>query len=299
MPVFNTFSKRQRERPATFAYDVVPDSLRLQLRIVLEDAFGSWAKGWEFLGRVMEREHAAPSFNRQYESRLAAAAPYAIQCLVLGTFEESIDAIETGLRILNIAGRKEVPQYHGIRQSPDDAVAEVNERFLEHGIGYQFSVEENQIVRLDSALLHKEAVEPAMRLLGSPGFEGPADEFAKAHAYHRSGDGKDAVSWAVKALESAAKAICNARGWSYDKATGPKDLIDVIYKNGLIPQELEAYFGGLRTALVSGLPTIGNRMTRHGQGPHVKPIAEHMVTFGMHLAAATIVFLVEAHRAQP
>ena len=45
----------------------------------------------------------------------------------------------------------------------DDAVVELNTRFREHGIGYQF--ESNKIVRVDSQFLHQEAVKPALQLL--------------------------------------------------------------------------------------------------------------------------------------
>src|SRR5262249_19172762 len=111
--------------------------------------------------------------------------------------------------------------------------------------------------------------------------------------------GKDAVAWALKALESTAKAICDARGWSYDKnkATA-KPLLDKLFEKGLVPPDLESNFSGLRSALESGLPTIANRMARHGQGSAVKDIDDHLVAFGMHLCAAAIVFLVEAHKAK-
>lgn len=115
----------------------------------------------------------------------------------------------------------------------------------------------------------------------------------------RTGDClKDAISWAVKALESTVQAICDARGWKYEKTDAVKALLDVAFQNGLVPSEMESHFSSLRSALVSGLPTIGNRMTRHGQGSRVKPIADHLVTFGMHLAAASILFLVGAHQAK-
>jgi hypothetical protein len=301
MAVIATFSKRQKGRPTALVYDALPEALRMQIEKVLVDALGNWSEGWGAINSMMDREHPAPSFVRMWDSRQYASSPYIVQCIVRGTFEESMDGVEIGLAMLNTVIREQPTHYarvYNVRQSVDDAIAEVNCRFLEHGVGYQFSIEESQIIRLDSELLHAETVEPAMRLLKLPGFEGPAEEFAKAHAYHRAGEGKDAVSWAVKALESTLKAICDVRGWKYEKTDAVKALLDVVFENGLVPLELQTHFGGLRSALVSGLPTIGNRMTRHGQGSQVKPIAEHLVTFGMHLAATAIVFLVESHQAK-
>jgi hypothetical protein len=301
MATFNTFSKRQKGRPASFTYDALPDPLRLQVRLVLMDAMGMWPEGWALVEGIMEREHPLPTFHPDGGSRHQRPDPYTVQCVVSGDFDEAIDGIETGLRALNVVVRRQ-PSHHaqiyGVKQTVDDAIVEVNARFIEHGVGYQFSPEENQIVRLDSELLHAEAVEPAMRLLSAPGFEGPADEFRQAHAYHRAGNGKDAISWSVKALESTLKAICVARSWKYDAAkAGAKDLIDTVVANGLVPAELEGHFGGLRSALTCGLPMLGNRMTRHGQGATVRPIADHLVTYGMHLAASAIVFLVQANQA--
>ena len=59
----------------------------------------------------------------------------------------------------------------------DDAVVELNTRFQEHGIGYQF--ESNKIVRVDSQFLHKEAVRPALRLLTATHYAGADEEFRR------------------------------------------------------------------------------------------------------------------------
>ena len=45
-------------------------------------------------------------------------------------------------------------------QSPEDAVEELNHRFREHGIGYQFAG--GKIISVESLYLHTETVEPAV-----------------------------------------------------------------------------------------------------------------------------------------
>jgi len=295
-----TFSKRRKGKPTTFTYDAIPAQLRGQIALTLIDAFGHWTDALAFLEKTMQREHPTPTFTVYPGNPWSSADPYYSQCIQRGDLDECMDAVEVALRILNTSGR-ELKEHQltifSINESAADAINEINERFLDHGIGYQFSAEENQIVKLDSELIHAEAVEPAIRLLASPGFEGPADEFATAHRYHRTGHGKDAVAWAVKALESTAKSICDQRGWVYQPSDAVKALLDTLFTRGLIPRELEGHFGGLRTALTTGLPTIGNKLARHGQGSKVKPIEDHLVNYGMHLAAAAIVFLVQAHKA--
>jgi hypothetical protein len=187
-----------------------------------------------------------------------------------------------------------------VRVAPDDVLVELNQRFTQHCVGYQFLKAQDRFVRVDSAFMHAEVTAPAAALLMEKGFEGAAQEFRKAHEHMMQDPdaGKDAVAWAVKAVESTAKAIMDARGWTYEKGDTIKKLLDKVLVNALVPSALESYFTGLRTALTSGLPPIGNSMARHGQGAEPNPIEEHIVTLAMHLAAATIRFLVEAHKAK-
>ncbi len=102
---------------------------------------------------------------------------------------------------------------------------------------------------------------------------------------------------ALKAFESTMKAICSARKWAYPPNATAIPLIGLLLSKGLIPPDLEAHFGALRSAMESGLPTISNRTSRHGQGPEPRPIPPHFVAYALHLAASNILFLVEAHKA--
>src|SRR5207245_2713496 len=57
-----------------------------------------------------------------------------------------------------------------IKATPEEAVAELNARFLEHGIGYRY--ESQEIIRVDSEFLHAEAVKPALVLLRDKDYQG-------------------------------------------------------------------------------------------------------------------------------
>jgi hypothetical protein len=152
---------------------------------------------------------------------------------------------------------------------------------------------------LDSQFAHAEIVKPALSLLNAVRFDGPADEFIRAFDHYRHGRNKEAVAEAHKAFESTMKSICDARKWTRPPNATAKPLIDILLKNGLIPSELEAHFSGLRSALESGLPTLSNRTSRHGQGVVPIQLPPHFVAYALHLAASNIVFLVEAHKALP
>ena len=73
----------------------------------------------------------------------------------------------------------------GITQSPADALAEVNERFRQHGVGYQY--EQGEIIRVDSQFVHSEVVKPALALLSAPEFADANAEFRRAHEHYRAG----------------------------------------------------------------------------------------------------------------
>jgi hypothetical protein len=183
-----------------------------------------------------------------------------------------------------------------ITQTPDDAIAELNRRFREPGVGYQYVG--GDIIRVDSHFLHAEAVKPALALLNAARFTGPADEFMRAFEHHRKGENKDAIADALNAFESTIKAICDARKWTYGPKDTAKPLMDILFKNGLVPSELESHFAGLRSAMESGLPTLANRTSRHGQGATPVEVPPHFTAYGLHLVASNIVFLVECHKAK-
>lgn len=313
------FSKRHRPPAAQLIYDEINPRLRAQIVKILEESSNNPRKLFSAQDTLLEKEHPCLSFKiapRHFGTR----KPLVFQFIESGNLEECLDAIEIGFkRMTQLAKSYRTVQINSNddnkeilskfvtaavlldesrpRTGSEDAIAELNRRFREHCVGYQFSPDEEQLVRTDSQFLHQECVDPAMLLLSCPGFEGPAQEFAKAHQNYRNGDGKGAVQEATKALESTIHAICHARHWVPSKNATLKPLLDFIFDKELVPKSLNSFFTGLRTALGSGLPTIGNSEARHGQGKDVKEIDSHMVEFALHLCAASILFLVKAHLA--
>jgi hypothetical protein len=168
----------------------------------------------------------------------------------------------------------------------------------EHGIGYEFVG--SKIVRVDSKYVHAEAVKPALELLHGAGkaFAGPLQEFMVAHEHYRKGEDKDAITWALKAFESTLKAICTARSWTFDshKDTANK-LLDIVFANHLVPAYLQSQFTSMNSLLASGVPTIRNKTSGHGQGAAPTVVPARMTRFALNLTATNIVFLIECHQA--
>jgi hypothetical protein len=185
-----------------------------------------------------------------------------------------------------------------LKQKPDDAVTELNARFKEHGVGYQ--LENGQIVRVDSQLLHANVVKPALALLSDPSFAGPNDEFLGAYDHHRHGRQEECLVDCLKAFESTMKVICDQRGWTYDKNRDTvSKLIEIVFNGGLIAPHVQSEFTALRGILESGLPPTRNRNAGHGQGATVRTVPAHIATYALHTTAANILFLVESHKAMP
>ena len=184
------------------------------------------------------------------------------------------------------------PGNRGIEQDPGDAINELNVRFRQAGFGYQF--EAGKIVRVDSQLLHSEVTKPALILLGDPRFKGAQEEFLSAHAHYRAGEHEDAILDANRAFESVMKTICDIRGWDYPKGGRASDLITVIRVNGLLPKYLDQSFDQLIATLKSGLPKVRNEAGGHGQGATPRETPGYVAGYALNLAAASILFLVEA-----
>lgn len=121
----------------------------------------------------------------------------------------------------------------------------------------------------------------------------------KAHDHYRHGRHKEAITEALKAFESTMKAICDARQWSYPATATAKPLIDAALKNNLIPAPLANSFDNFRAAMESGLPTVRNKLSGHGQGAKPVTVPDYVAGYALNLAAANIVLLVWAHKAMP
>jgi len=157
----------------------------------------------------------------------------------------------------------------------------MNARFMEHTLGYQYT--NGKIVRVDSEFAHRDIVEPAMRLLSDAQFSGASDEFVRAFEHYRHHRYKEAINEAAKAFESTMKTICDLRRWTRKPGATAKDLIQIMLDKGIVPPEMTTHFSGLRSALESGLPTLRNKNSAHGQGLDPISVPPHLVAYALHL----------------
>lgn len=305
--LFSQRMKRQQEVPETDVKDLLiynlPQELRIQVVHILKASLGVPGRLTRLTGETIdthtEHWYAVAQIVAENRGMLSIAGrrnPYdqVIHGILEGEDDLVLDIIEVAFARLERSKSQWEPIRGGFadRQVPSKAIADLNKRFLQWKVGYRF--EKEQLIRVDSELMHEEVTKPALRLLARPGFAGPESEFLTAHAKFMKGEHREAITYAAAAFESTMKAICEKRGWPYNETDNAVTLVNACFTNGLIPEYLQGYMTSVRGTLDSGLNSLRNREGPHGGGAEIKDVPEHFAAFALHLAASNIIFLIES-----
>ena len=302
--ITDIFSKRQKrlrgEFPDIYQYENLPLEFRRQIIMITRDVIGTetWSRHYgtqgslqittniyDQINAILCKEYGLFKLSTSYQTSSEAIFTYFMTC---ENHENCLDIIELfSISMVNLSR-----QYQYEHQA-SEAINEINQRFKEHGIGYQFEINANEIIRVDSQFIHAEVVKPVLKLLSSSSlYQGANDEFLSAHDHYRHNRYKECLNDCLKAFESFLKAIHEKRGWKYDKSrdTAHK-LVQGCINNGLIPEYLLSQYQSLGNLLTSGLPTTRNRESGHGQGTEIKEVPEHLASYALHLTATNLLFL--------
>jgi len=311
MGIADLFSKRMKKErgdvPDVYVYDVLPNELRVQVTYILRDLFGGpdeYARPNIYQTAGVYRE-LVETLCREYgilrlvEDQLDFTRDYLVEfcafILAQSRAERVIDAIELSFRFANTVLRRTSIMH---RPTPDkdvtESITELNHRFLENGVGFAF--EGNSIIRLDSQLIHREVVKPALQLISCRAYAGVQDEFLRAHEHYRKGNVKESLNDCLKAFESTLKCICDNRGWKYSPKDTSSQLLNIIFSNNLIDPYWQNEMSALRAVLEGGVPVARNRLAGHGQGQEPRQVPQHIAAYALHMTAAAIVFLIQAER---
>ena len=313
MTIFDLFSKRQKalrgEVPDVYTYDDLPNPLRVQIVHIWRDALGSEndyydqygcgpnvKSAYKFIVDTLCREYGLfqlPTAEK-YQDRmyLKELANYLLQ---VEDIEKQLDVVELSFRYIDrLTRRYDYLQKQHADERVDEALKELNARLKEHGIGFQFI--EGEIVRVDSELIHSEAVKPALRLLNEKSYKGAQQEFLSAYEHYRHGKHKEALNDCLKSFESTMKSICDKRKWAYQQNATAKTLIQICFDNDLVPAFWQQHLNSLRSMLESGIPTGRNKLSGHGQGAAPVVVPDYLVAYMLHMTASTLVFLTTAEK---
>lgn len=307
MGIFDLFSKRQKrlrgDVPDVYTYDTLPSPLRVQIIHIWKDSLGYGEQYWNYDDVKMAYKFVVETLCREYGLfKLPDGDQYSDRHYIkeLSNYflrednvERQMDVVELTFKVID----KYTREYRYLRRGnadeiADKAIDELNTRFKEHGIGFQFIG--NDIIRVDSELLHSEVVKPALMLLNNKYYEGAQEEFLAAYEHYRHGRYKESLNDCLKAFESTMKSICDKQRWKYQQNVTSKGLIQICFDNGLIPSFWQQQMTSLRSLLESSVPTGRNKLSGHGQGSESIDIPEHIVAYMLHMTASTLVFLTTA-----
>ncbi|RKH62286.1 STM4504/CBY_0614 family protein [Corallococcus aberystwythensis] len=306
MANIDIYSKRKKRQegsaPDVFVYDKVPEALRIQIVHMWQDIFRDHVRGGTFAYDCYKAVHdiLCREYGVFYLSNDIAGMmdDYGTRCrkFILSCDPDRVlDIVELTFKVARLKiGDRDTPGHLSVRFM-DETIAELNSRFREHGVGYQF--ESDAIMRVDSSLLHAEVVRPALRLLMEEEFQGAEEEFRSAHEHYRHGKYKEALVESLKAFESTMKTVCGRKSWVVAENATARVLIGALFDHGLVPAPMAAHFSALRTTLEAGVPTLRNRLGGHGQGEEPVEVPDYLAAYVLHLTAANIVMVVEAFKA--
>lgn len=303
MSLYETFSKRLMRGKKTaqdvYTYDALPEYLRVQIVYIIADAVKNLIhkpNAYKEMVEILCRENGQFSLvlnpPKMYGNRLYDREMHEFVLKEKNIFKV-LDAVELALRysLLNIDALQ-ISRDDFRRQKVDDLIMELNERFKEHGVGYQF--EGNSIIRVDSQFAHAIAIKPTINLIQKKGYESVNKEFMAAFEHFQHGRNSSAMNECLKAFESTMKVICDKNKWGYAATATASSLIDVCLRNGLVPNYWSTQFKSLKSILESSVPIGRNKESAHGQGSERTEIPNYLVSYMINMTASAIVFLVSA-----
>jgi hypothetical protein len=153
MAVVNLYSKRRKAElkagePEVYRYDVVPPKLRGQVVHIWREALGDGARyahaamRWRLIENLMAREEGLIELAPTGRSSRSGHHQFICEQWFLSTAndEQALDMIDLTFGTIDRLRKHDSSQLKdgGIWVSPDGAIDELNQLFLEHGLGFQF-----------------------------------------------------------------------------------------------------------------------------------------------------------------
>lgn len=174
MKVYDIYSKRQKilmgKVPDVYQYENIPIPLRVQIVHIMSDALGEQENQetldmYKLIHDILCREYGklslVPKISLDLINHIDDVKDFILQNedinQVIDVVELSFRLIDRFYREVNVINSTE-PEI-----TPDEAIEELNIRFREHGVGYQY--ESGEIIRVDSQIIHADVVKPVLQLL--------------------------------------------------------------------------------------------------------------------------------------
>lgn len=303
--MYKLYSQRKKEAEQgisdVYIYDKFCRAFRNQYLHIVEDVFGIYPDVkyiykpngknidmWEFVCQAYAREKGLKYLETSYSCATNTYEAYE-DYVDISDDSDFLDLLD--FTFTEIISNKSIFG-HGYSEVVNRAIEELNFRFKQHSLGYEFV--NGELIPKTNEFIHTETIKPALHLLNNKIFEGAEQEYFQAFEHYKKGQNKDAILNAIKAFESVLKCICQEMQYPYDRERDTaKQLLQHLTDNGFYPKYLESHLNGIRSTLESGAPTLRNKNAGHGQGQEVVDVSDEYVEYALNLVATNIVLLVK------
>lgn len=300
MAIFDLYSKRVKQYNKEENDIEIPQKLKTQIILIFDETINNRFQKYGIfkndkqkdlysqIHHILKKEYGVFNLGSQFETDEQQVKKFLLKEKI--SLENSLDIIELFLRVIDTCYINEYDDKE--KEKAKEAINEINERFKENGIGYFYT--NGEIIRVDSTYIHNEVTKPALNLLSNKKFAGANDEYLKAHECYKKGDNKGCIINCCKAFESVIKIICKHKKWIFDDTKdAAKKLIKILLDNDFIPQYYQEQLSSLNNLFESGVPTIRNKISGHGQGDTIKTVDDHIARLALNLTSANMIFLIE------
>jgi hypothetical protein len=297
MPIINLFSKRMKvergEVSDVYQYTNFDNNLKVKIIHIINDFFEKIHLSEEYYHEIINilcKEYGVFELTGRYRNNYGHLFNYFLE---EENTEKALNVVELCFQSIDKFAKKDnsVGYIMNSKISPDNAIRELNDRFKEEGFGYKY--ESGIIIKLSNEIIHNEIIKPVLKLLSDKSFKGSEDEFLSAHAHYRKGENKECITDCLKAFESTMKIICKKNKYLIKDNASAKELIAKLFEEKYIPQYLQCNFTSLQSLIESGVPTIRNKLSAHGQGDKNINPDDNITEYVIHLTASNILFLIK------
>lgn len=303
--MYKLYSQRKKEAEQgisdVYIYDKFCREFRNQYMHIIKDVFGiypdvkniymsngKYIDMWAFSCKAFAREKGLKYLQTSYSGATNTYEAYG-HYVDISDDSDFLDLLD--FTFTEIISNKSIFG-HGYSEVVNLAIKELNFRFKQHSLGYEFI--NGELIPKTNEFIHTEIIKPALHLLNNKIFEGAEQEYFQAFEHYKKGQNKDAILNAIKAFESVLKSICQEMNYPYDRERDTaKQLLQHLTDNGFYPKYLESHLNGIRSTLESGAPTLRNKNAGHGQGQEVVDVSDEYVEYALNLVATNIVLLVK------
>ena len=283
MRVFsNRYYKAIVEKKLTI---VIPSRLRRRLWMLLEaENFGfvvrsdsGWEQSTDALSETMSTLRLAYGEYKP-EARLSSGNRGPVNTLkefFEGCYASQVlDVVEAFWRPLSDSSQASFTQ-------------SVNEMFEDASCPWR--LDDGEFFAVDQTFMGTRLAELAEQSLKQKAFHGAYEEFREAREDLLAGDTKGCISNAQKAFESALKTLLGT-----EKGNASVLIRQFIEQDHVkdLPTEFRKSFGD---QVLMSIPTMGNRLGRHGQGENVVDVPPIYAQLTLEMAAAYLNFLVKVN----